>query len=98
MAKEVTSDANVVDHGEGSAEASRALCVLRSDRQLSRDRAIPPRGYEAVVQVAKSAESAKELHVGRVRGIAKAIPVAGAASAGTSLLSSANERLRSRVR
>jgi hypothetical protein len=45
MAEEVTSDADDVDHGEGRAEAPRALRLLRSNGQLPRGRAIPPRSY-----------------------------------------------------
>ena len=76
-----------MDSGAGRSEAARALRLFRSDRQRSRHRAVLPRGNEAVVQMAEPAEPATELHVGGVRGVAEAVPVAETASASTPILS-----------
>jgi len=75
-----------------------ALRLLRSDGQLPRDRQVPPRGNEDVIQADESAEPAQELQVGGIRTATQGLPVATTASASQSLLSREKDCLRSRVR
>ena len=98
MAQANSNEANAVDHAGTRTEAPWTLSVLRGDRQLPRSGAISPRSKETPLQVVESAEPTAELHVDRIRKAAKRISVATTANTSTSLLSSAKDSLRSRVR